>query len=86
MRPHDCVASLHTPQQAQSGVRVLADKVHFPVTDQGPTQGGGGGGSAAWLYTRPNRNLKTDFEGLIILNVLRDFPFRWNQPLKSADD
>jgi hypothetical protein len=34
-----------------------------------------------------NRNLNnTDFVDIMISEVLRDFPFSRNQPLKSADD
>jgi hypothetical protein len=34
-----------------------------------------------------NRNLKnTDFVDTMTSNVLRDFPFNRNQPLKPADD
>jgi hypothetical protein len=37
--------------------------------------------------TPKNQNLKnTDFVDMVISNVLPDFPFSQNQPLKAADD
>jgi hypothetical protein len=46
-----------------------------------------GGFPAAAPQTTENWNLRnTDFVDLVISEVLRDFPFSRNQPLKSADD
>jgi hypothetical protein len=49
---------------------------------------GWGVGEAAGLQTPQNRNLrkKTDFVYVVRSNILRDFPFSQNQPMKSADD
>jgi hypothetical protein len=50
---------------------------------------GGEGGVGCSLAAAPNpqnQNLKnTDFVDMMISKVLRDLPFSWNQPLKSAD-
>jgi hypothetical protein len=45
------------------------------------------GSPAAPPETPQNRSLKnTDFEDIMMSDVLRDLPFSRNQPLKSADD
>jgi hypothetical protein len=54
--------------------------------NQGRTQGEGGCLAPTPNQTPQHRNLKnTDFVDKIILNILRDLPFRRNQPLESAD-
>jgi hypothetical protein len=54
--------------------------------DEGLTQGGGAAGLLP-AQTTQKRNLKsTDFVDVMMSNVLRDFAFSQNQPLKSADD
>jgi hypothetical protein len=55
---------------------------------RGATKRGGGLLSYSLpLQTPQKRSLKyTDFVDITIPQVLRDFPFSWNQPLKSADD
>jgi hypothetical protein len=37
-------------------------------------------------HTQKLKIKKPDFVDIMILNVLRDFPFNRNQPLKLADD
>jgi hypothetical protein len=49
--------------------------------------GRGGCRGAVRRQTPQNRNLKNrGFVDIMISEVLRDFPFSRNQPLKSADD
>jgi hypothetical protein len=54
---------------------------------KGAPKGEGGGCQAVAPQTTQNWKLKnTDFVYIMVSEVLRDFPFSRNQPLKSADD
>jgi hypothetical protein len=58
-------------------------KVGYVDKITGAPKGGGGVPGCKPPQTNQNRNLKNkDFVDIMISNVLRDFPFSRNQPLK----
>jgi hypothetical protein len=72
----------------RSVVQISAFSINIARTGAHPR--GGGEGEVATgqpLQTPQNRNFKnTGFVNTVILNLLRDLPFRQNQPLKSVND